>query len=109
MGIHQRFPSEAEQGLRRWTPREKRFAVDCPTVVTNAAGLSRTARISNLSNKGCRIITLLQLRPGERLQLVVEPLGLVEAEVRWTEHNDAGLRLMSRDAFHDGYEFSLQP
>ena len=109
MGVHHRFLALSAQGARQWTPREARYPVRTPTTVTTAAGISGAALVSNVSNKGCRIATSLSLRPGERLKLVVEPLGLVEAEVQWTGHGEAGLELTARDAFHSDYEFSFSP
>ncbi len=109
MGIHHRFLALSTQASRQWTPREARYPVKTPTTVTTAAGISVAALVSNVSNNGCRIATLLTLRPGERLKLIVEPLGLVEAEVQWSADGEAGLELTARDAFHSDYEFSCSP
>jgi hypothetical protein len=109
MGVHHRFLALSARGARQWTPREERYPVKAPTTVTTAAGISGAAVVSNVSNNGCRIATLIALQPGNRLKLVVEPLGLVEAEVQWTSDGEAGLELTGRDAFHSDYEFSFSP
>lgn len=109
MGIHQPIRSPVADYLREWLEREKRYAVKGVTTVTTEAGRSATAQISNVSNRGCRITTNLDIVVGERLMLVVEPLGAVEAEVRWMIGNEAGLQFIGRDPFHSDYEFACRP
>ena len=109
MGIHQKFLTRSPQGFRKWAPREQRYSLRTATTITTAAGACGAAVVSNLSNRGCRIVTLLTLQPGDRLTLIVEPLGLIEAQVQWTIGDEAGLKLTDRNAFHSDYQFSCQP
>jgi hypothetical protein len=83
--------------------------VTSATTITTEAGRYGEAYISNVSNRGCRIATDLEIVVGERLRLVVEPIGAVEAEVRWTIGIEGGLQFVARDAFHSDYEFACRP
>ena len=109
MAIHDRNFHRSLDGARTWTPREIRYAVGAVTTIRTTDGQSATARVVNLSNAGCRIATRLPLRPGELLSLVVEPLGMIDAEVRWTSDNDAGLKLIRRDPFYGDYRLYYLP
>jgi hypothetical protein len=109
VGLHQPIGSPAADFLREWLKREKRYAVKSVTTITTAAGRSSEALISNVSNRGCRIATDLDIVVGERVTLVVEPLGAIEAEVRWMIGIEAGLQFIARDAFHSDYEFACRP
>ena len=109
MGVHQPIRSPVADCLREWLKREKRYSVTSATTITTEAGRSGEAHISNVSNRGCRIATDLDIVVGERLRLVVEPIGAVEAEVRWTIGIEAGLQFVARDAFHSDYEFACRP
>jgi hypothetical protein len=109
MGIHHDFSTRLPQPFRKWEPREARYAVQTATTITTQSGASGAALVSNLSNQGCRIATILTLNPGDRLTLIVEPLGLVEAEVRWKIGDEAGLKLTGRNAHHSDYRLSCAP
>ena len=109
MGIHQPIRSPAADCLREWLKREKRYSLKYVTTITTEAGRSGKAHISNVSNRGCRIATDLDIVVGEHVTLVVEPLGAVKAEVRWMIGIEAGLQFLARDAFHSDYEFACRP
>ena len=109
MGVHDRFFALDAQALRAWTQREKRYAVCGVTKITTETGETGAAHVLNVSKNGCLISTFVDLRLGERLELMVEPLGFVEAEVRWSANNEAGLKILSRDSFADTYEFAYPP
>ena len=109
MGVHQPIDFPAADCLGEWLKRERRYSVRSVTTVTTEAGRSGAAHISNISNRGCRIATDLDIVVGERLKLVVEPIGAVEAEVRWMIGIEAGLQFLARDAFHSDYEFACRP
>ena len=109
MGIHERFLADTAQCLASRVDREKRYPVAASTIVTTITGASATARILNVSNRGCRIETSLLLQHRDCVRLVLEPLGLVEAEVRWTNEDQAGLKLIARDSTHSDYRFSYPP
>lgn len=106
MGIHERLSGLPTELFRQWTARDTRYAVDGVTTVTATDGRSAPALVLNVSNAGCRIGTRLAVQPGDRLTFVLEPLGLVEAEVRWTAGDEAGLSLLSRDANYTDYSLS---
>ena len=107
MGIHSRFPEVSDKLIRARTDRETRYAIEGLTTLSNEKGQSAAALVSNISNNGCRIVTLLPLRLGDRLKLVAEPLGLVEGEVCWTDGQQAGLKLITRDPLHRGYQLEV--
>jgi hypothetical protein len=109
MGVHDRFPALDAEVARYWKVRERRFEIAGLTSVTTETGEVASARVLNLSRNGCRIATFAALRPGEQLKLMLEPLGLVEAVVRWSDNNEAGLEIVTRDPFPDTYEFGYPP
>jgi hypothetical protein len=109
MGIHQRFLAETAEHFTPRVEREKRYAVATATTLITASGTSVDAQILNLSNSGCRIRSKLSVRPGEHLTFLLEPLGFVEAEVRWTCGNDMGVELVARDPSYSEYRFAYPP
>ena len=76
--------SERRQELRR--PVEMR-AYAVPT-----GGDIHEIVISDLSYEGCRIEGKPLPRRGNRLELRVVRLGIVQAEVRWSRKSEAGCR-----------------
>jgi len=109
VGIHQPIHFPAPNRLREWLKRETRYPVKALATITTQAGRSAEACISNVSNRGCRIATDLDIVVGERVSLLVEPLGAVVAEVRWMIGNEAGLQFVARDPNHSDYVFSVAP
>lgn len=94
---------------RVWAVREKRFPTIAFTNITAERGLAGEAIIHNLSGGGLRISTELPLRLGDRLSLIAEPFGLVQATVQWTLDDQRGLKIVSRDPFHSNYRFAYPP
>lgn len=109
MGTYDRKLHQTAEDLSVWTKREMRYAVVASTVVSTSEGRAASAVILNLSNKGCRVRTALPLAVGERVTFVVEPHGMVEAEVCWRSEADAGLQLIARDPFYRDYTFCYPP
>jgi hypothetical protein len=109
MGIHQRFLPQTAEYHTRWIHRERRFAFDASTKLTTASGASADAQILNVSNRGCMVRSHLSVQPGEHLSFLLEPLGFVEAEVRWTSGDDMGLELVARDPSYPEYQFAYPP
>jgi PilZ domain len=108
MAFHDRSFHRSIEDLRPWAARESRYVVAAPTTIMTAKGAA-DATVVNLSNGGCRIRSAMPLRSGERLSLVVEPLGMVDAEVRWTDDGDAGLKLIGRDPYYGDYRLYYLP
>lgn len=108
MSFHDPSFHRSIEDLRSWPQREPRYAVRAATTFTTNSALAAGV-VTNISNGGCRITTEAPLRNGERLQLVVEPLGMVDAEVRWTSQTDAGLKFVARDPFYGDYRLAYLP
>ena len=109
MAFHDRSFHQSIEDFRPWAARETRYEVAAATTVTMPNGTSAAAVVVNISNCGCRISSEAPISEGERLSLVVEPLGMVDAEVRWTRDTDAGLKLVGRDPFYSDYRSSYLP
>ena len=109
MSVHDREFHASIKAHRPWTVRETRYSVGADATISTSDGRFAPAVVRNLSNNGCRITTALELRNGECVSFVVEPLGRVEAEVRWTDEEGAGLKLVGRDPFYGDYRLSYLP
>ena len=80
-----------------WISRAERLPVDAWAIVQTADGMKAEARISNISDCGCRIQTPKPFGIGDRVRLEIERLGYIEAEVRWTAIGAAGLQFLDRE------------
>jgi hypothetical protein len=108
MSFHDPSFHRSIEDLRSWPAREVRYAVRATTTMSTNGAVA-AAVVMNISNGGCRITTEAPLRSGDRLHLVVEPLGMVDAEVRWTNETDAGLKFIARNAFYGDYRLAYLP
>ncbi|HZU52118.1 MAG TPA: PilZ domain-containing protein [Sphingomicrobium sp.] len=109
MGTYDRKLHETVRGFSPWIDREMRYATAAMTTITTSDGRSASAKVLNVSNKGCRIRTSLPLKEGERLTFVVEPHGMVEAKVCWLRESEAGVKVITRDPFYRDYSFAYPP
>jgi hypothetical protein len=72
--------------------REERRVVDLGAMLHRRDGSCRPAAVRDLSYEGCRLSGGEALEPAERLRLVIPALGELEAQVRWSGGNSAGLK-----------------
>lgn len=77
-------------------PSAERSPVAAWAIVQSADGMKAEAKISNMSDRGCRILTPKPFSIGEHVRLDIERLGYVEAEVRWTAVGAAGVQFLHR-------------
>ena len=85
------------QNAAEWMPRKERVPVTADAIVESADGSKAEAKISNMSERGCRIDTPKPFEIDERVRLEIERLGFIEADVRWTCVGGAGLEFVYRE------------
>lgn len=87
------------QHVRVEGDRRVRFPVEIEAVVHCIDGRKLAARVSNLSDHGCRIESDHDFHIGERLQIAVPRMGNVRAQVRWALPGVAGTRFLTESDF----------
>ena len=67
---------------------------------TICLGDGREARaiVTNLSNNGCQLVAEVELSVGETLALILPGRGPIDAQVRWTADDRAGVRFLTGDS-----------
>ena len=79
------------------TPREERRRVKLEASVRLPGRQPVPVTILDLTYEGCKIAAPVQLLVGDKLQLTVPKLGVLESEVRWYANGRAGLRFLHAD------------
>ena len=77
--------------IKKWVNRAQRRGVQLDAVAYRPDNTKVTIKVSDLSYNGCCICTERTLEVGERIRLVVTELGEIDARVRWSEENRAGV------------------
>lgn len=79
--------------------RKTRLPVEIDAVVHRTDGSRFPARVSNLSDQGCRIETDRHIHIGERLHIAVPRMARLKAQVRWALPGSAGTRFLTESDF----------
>ena len=77
--------------MDRYPSRSERRAVELSGYALLGDGSRIDVALVDLSYEGCRIRCTRSLEPGEIIKLAVFHMGLIDAEVRWSEGGEAGL------------------
>lgn len=75
--------------------QEARRPVQMRAYAVPPSGIVAEAVISDLSYEGCCVECTPMPRHGDRLELRVVRLGIVQAEVRWSRAGRAGCRFLA--------------
>ena len=75
---------------QQWIQRESRSARWTDASVRSKRVAEAPAVITNISTRGGRIRSAAVFEAGELIQIVVPRLGLIAAQVRWSERGDLG-------------------
>ena len=76
--------------------RRLRHAVQLKALVSRSDGGTCTSAVTDLSLDGCCIAGDFAI--GERVELTVEPIGLLTGQIRWAFAGKAGVRFAKREA-----------
>lgn len=87
------------QHVRVEGDRRVRFQVEIEAFVYRTDGSKLPARVSNVSDHGCRIETEHSFHIGERLHIAVPRMGNLRAQVRWALPGAAGTRFLTESDF----------
>jgi hypothetical protein len=87
------------QHAHEWIARKDRHVVDIDAVVHRMDGRKVPAKLSNLSDEGCRIDAPNDFRIGERLHIAIPRMGHVRAQVRWILPDSAGAKFLVESDF----------
>jgi hypothetical protein len=82
-----------------WVGRKDRHLVEVDAVLHRSDGSKTRARLTDLSDEGCRIEADSNLRIGERLQISMPRMGQVKAQVRWALPGSAGAKFLVESDF----------
>ena len=78
-----------------WLPRSDRRDVELRAFALGRKRAVAEVVLSDLSYEGCRIRSTEKFKKGERLELRVMRLGVVQVEVRWCANGRAGARFLA--------------
>jgi hypothetical protein len=81
-----------------WSARSPRRATAHSASVTLGDGREVRALVTNLSYDGCQILAEAELCVGETFVLTLADRGSIEAQVRWTAGDKAGIKFLSEDS-----------
>ena len=77
-----------------WKLRAGRRSTAIPGWAQRDDGSSVRVLLSNISYEGCHVLAEGDLTVGEVLKVDIPRMGLMEAQVRWSSDDQAGLRFM---------------
>jgi PilZ domain len=83
-----------EREQQDWIVRSARRNVSLTGAATRADGNSMRILVSDLSYQGCKIYSQNLLDVGEVLKVTVPGFGAINAQVRWTADEKAGLSFL---------------
>lgn len=83
-----------ERDQSEWRKRDGRRNVSLGGAAYREDGRSHRVLVTNIAYNGCHLICEGSLGVGETLKLIVPGMGTVNAQVRWTKEERAGLRFL---------------
>ena len=83
--------------VHHWVGRKDRHPVELDAVLHRFDGSLASARLTNLTDEGCRIESSDHLQIGERLAIAIPRVGQLQAQVRWALEGSAGARFLNDD------------
>ena len=81
-----------------WSARSARRPTAHSAKVRLADGREVRALVTNLSYDGCQLLAEAELCVGETFVLTLSDRGSIEAQVRWTAGDRAGIKFLSENS-----------
>ncbi len=75
--------------------RRQRYVVEIDAVVLRNDGSKVSVKLANFSDQGCGMESEADFRIGEKVQIAVERMGNMKAQVRWAIPGCAGARFLT--------------
>ncbi len=86
-----------------WVTRKTRQATSLVGVALRSDSSSVPVHVTNLSYYGCHLLTDGDLETSEVITLIIPRMSDLEAQVRWSNDGQAGVRFLHRrSAAHSG-------
>jgi hypothetical protein len=79
--------------------RRHRHLVEIDAVVQRNDGSKVSMKLTDFSDQGCRMEGDANFHVGEKLQIAVERMGHMKAQVRWTTPGCSGTRFLTESDF----------
>lgn len=80
--------------MHEWVKRKDRYPVEVDAVVFRTDSRKSCARLTDLSNEGCKIHSLNGLDLYERVQIAIPRMGMIKAKIQWIAGETAGARFI---------------
>jgi hypothetical protein len=81
-----------------WSARSPRRPTAHSATITLNDGREVRALVTNLSYEGCQLFAEAELCVGDTLGLTLPDRGSIQAQVRWTAGDKAGIKFLSDDS-----------
>lgn len=78
-----------------WSSRSPRRPTAHQATICLDNGRQVRALVTNLSYDGCQVLAEAELTVGETLILILSDRGSIEAQVRWTADDRAGIKFLT--------------
>lgn len=87
------------QSSHRHIGRRQRYPVEIDAFVLRADGRKVPVKLTDFSDQGCRVECEGDFHVGEKLQIAVDRMGNMKAQVRWTTPRCIGTRFLTESDF----------
>lgn len=87
------------QSSREQMGRRHRYPVEIQAFLLRMDGTKVPVRLTDFSDQGCRVECKGLFHIGEKLQIAVERMGNIKAQVRWTAPLCIGTRFLTESDF----------
>jgi hypothetical protein len=77
-----------------WKTRAVRRKLALPGTAVSAQGRAFKILLSNISYEGCHLMAEHDLSVGEVIQIDIPGMGRMQAQVRWSSDDHAGVRFL---------------
>lgn len=90
-----------EREQQDWFSRSARRSVNLTAIAYRGDRTTMRVLVSNLSYEGCKLLCEHRLVVGEVIKVAVPGLGTMEAQVRWTAEQKAGVSFLLGKSVHE--------
>jgi hypothetical protein len=85
--------------MHEWVKRKCRFPVEVDVIIFRDEGRKSTARLTDLSDQGCKIESQIPFCVDERVQIAIPRMGMIKAQIQWTAAGKAGAKFVIETDF----------
>lgn len=85
--------------MREWVQRESRYPVAVDAIIYRDEGKKASARLTDLSDRGCGIESHSLFLVDERVQIEIPRMGMIKAQILWALAGKAGAKFIIETDF----------